>query len=49
MIGAPNAQTLNYMVRVLKGAPSTSVIEEIADIFRNLYIRSRAVPVQLLT
>ena len=38
MIGVPNSQNLNYKVHVLKGAPGTSVLEEIADIFRNYHI-----------
>ena len=35
MIGAPNTENLNFSVRVLKGAPRTSVS---AEIFRNYYI-----------
>ena len=35
MISAPNSQNPNYKVHVMKGAIGTSVLEEIADIFRN--------------
>ena len=35
MIGAPNSLNLNCKVRVIKEAPSPSVSEEIADIFRD--------------
>ena len=35
MIGAPNSLNLNCKVCVMKEAPGPSVLEEIADIFRN--------------
>ena len=37
MVGAPNSQNLSYTVRVMKGAPGTSVSTEIADIFAIVY------------
>ena len=40
MIGAPNSLNLNCKVHVMKEAPSPSVSEEIADIFRNYNINS---------
>ena len=35
MIDAPITLTLNGVVRVMKGAPGTSVSEEMANMFRN--------------
>ena len=38
MIGAPNTQGQKYWVGIVQWAPETSVLEEIADIFRNYNI-----------
>ena len=35
MIGAPNTRGQKYWVGIVQWAPETSVLEEIADIFRN--------------
>ena len=38
MIGAPNIRGQKYWVGIVQWAPETSVLEEIADIFRNYNI-----------
>ena len=38
MIGAPNTRGQKYWVVIVQWAPETSVLEEIADIFRNYNI-----------
>ena len=39
MISALNTQSQKYLVGVIQATPGTPVLEEIADIFRNYYIR----------
>ena len=38
MIGAPNTRGQKYLVGIVQWAPETSVLKEIADIFRNYNI-----------
>ena len=41
MIDAPNTRGQKYWVGIVQWAPETSVLEEIADIFRNYNIDIR--------
>ena len=41
MIGAPNTRDQKYWVGIAQWAPESSVLEEIADIFRNYNIDSK--------